>query len=97
MIPFWLHLLSIIFLVLGFTICIAIAWDETRHPQHMWIMNTVWSITALFGTFVALWAYVRYGRLATHEAMSTGKGDDEKRPFQPWSAKQQAIVALDAR
>lgn len=81
MIPFWLHVLSIIFLVLGFTICIAIAWDETRHPQHMWIMNTVWPITALFGTFVALWAYVRYGRLATHEAMSTGKGDDEKTPF----------------
>ena len=82
MIPFWLHVLSIIFLALGFTICIGIAWDETRRPQHMWIMNAVWPITALFGTFAALWGYGRYGRLATHEAMSTGKRNkDEQTPF----------------
>lgn len=31
----------------------------------MWIMNLVWPLTALFGTLLTTWAYLRYGRLAT--------------------------------
>ncbi|MBI1261232.1 MAG: DUF4396 domain-containing protein [Rhizobiales bacterium] len=66
MIPDWLHILSIAFLLLGLLCAVIIAVDEYRQPQHMWIMNLVWPVTALFGSVLWLWAYFRYGRLATH-------------------------------
>ena len=68
MIPHWLHLVSIFALVLGFIAAGVIMIDEVRHPQHMWIMNVVWPVVALFGTVLTTWAYFRYGRLATMEA-----------------------------
>ena len=67
MIPYWLHALSIAYLLLGLATIIAI--DLLRHPQHMWIMNLVWPVTALFGTVWVLWQYFAYGRLATHAKM----------------------------
>ena len=36
MIPFWLHVLSISALLVGFVCALIIAIDITRHPQHMW-------------------------------------------------------------
>ncbi len=54
MVPNWLHLLSIAVLVLGFVCARVIAVDELRHPQHMWIMNVVWPVVALFGTVLTL-------------------------------------------
>ena len=45
MIPIWLHFLAIVCLVTGLICAVWIAIDETRHPQHMWIMNLVWRIT----------------------------------------------------
>jgi len=68
MIPHWLRLVSIFALVLGFTAAGVIMIDEMRHPQHMWIMNVVWPVVALFGTVLTIWAYFRYGRLVTMEA-----------------------------
>jgi hypothetical protein len=50
MVPDWLHDLSIAYLLLGAICAAVIAYDELRHPQHMWIMNVVWPVTALFGT-----------------------------------------------
>ena len=73
MIPHWLHLVSIFALVLGFAAAGVIMIDEVRHPQHMWIMNVVWPIVALFGTMLTIWAYFRYGRLATKEAAMNAK------------------------
>jgi Domain of unknown function (DUF4396) len=67
MIPGWLHDLSIAYLLLGALGAAIISFDLTRHPQHMWIMNLVWPITALFGTGWILWQYCTYGRLATRE------------------------------
>jgi hypothetical protein len=32
------------------------------HRQHMWIMNAVWPLTALWSGPLGLWAYFRYGR-----------------------------------
>jgi hypothetical protein len=83
MIPPWLHVLSIAALALGALCALLIALDESRHPQHMWIMNVVWPITALFGTLVWLWGYFRYGRLTTHERMHTAKQAslNEQKPF----------------
>src|SRR5690242_1802105 len=66
MIPDWLHNLSIAYLSFGGACALAIAADDARHPQHMWIMNVVWPVTALFGTAWVLWQYFTYGRLATH-------------------------------
>jgi len=54
-------------LALGVVCAIIIAIDVARHPQHMWIMDVVWPVTALFGTVWIAWQYFAYGRLATHE------------------------------
>jgi hypothetical protein len=73
MIPTWFHDLSIAYLLLGGISALAIVADEIRHPQHMWIMNVVWPVTALFGTVWILWQYFSYGRLATHEKAQEAK------------------------
>ena len=80
MIPAWFHGLSIAYLVLGGACAVIIAWDEIKHPQHMWIMNIVWPVTALFGTVWILWQYFRYGRQATHETMHAMMGRHESPP-----------------
>ncbi|MDQ2762207.1 MAG: hypothetical protein M3Y22_01515 [Pseudomonadota bacterium] len=67
MIPAWLHSLSVTWLLLGAACALVICIDVARHPQHMWIMNVVWPVTALFGTVWAKWQYFAYGRLAMHE------------------------------
>ena len=69
MIPEWLHVLSIAALALGIACALELAIDVARHPQQMWIMNLVWPLTALFGTFFAVHAYFKYGRLATRGAV----------------------------
>lgn len=71
MIPGWLHALSLAYLLLGALSAAVIARDLLRHPQRMWIMNVVWPVTALFGTFWILWQYFTYGRTASHHAMQT--------------------------
>jgi hypothetical protein len=87
MVPLWLHDLSIGMLSLGALCALSIAIDEVKHPQHMWVMNLVWPITALFGTAWVLWQYFRYGRLATsekaHAAMQRHEDPPNKRltPF----------------
>ena len=63
--PIWLHDLSIVSLVLGALCALIIVADLFRRPQHMWIMNVVWPVTALFGTFWVLWQYFAFGRLAS--------------------------------
>lgn len=65
MIPAWFHEISIAVLLLGGLCAAVIAVDELRDPQHMWIMNVVWPVTAVFGTVWILWQYLAYGRLAT--------------------------------
>lgn len=73
MFPQWLHLLSILCLLLGVACTAILAVDVWRTPQHMAVMNVVWPVTALFGTVFVVWAYYRYGRLASaaaaHHAM----------------------------
>jgi hypothetical protein len=82
MIPSWLHVLSIAFLVLGAACAVVIAADVVRHPQRMAIMDVVWPVTALFGTAATAWMYFRYGRLAAKQpepaAHDDGKDEDGK-------------------
>ncbi len=62
--PEWLHVLAIVFLLLGFSNAIVLAVDVVRNPQHMGIMNIVWPVTALFGTVAVLWFYFNHARAA---------------------------------
>ena len=85
--PGWFHVLSIASLLLAGSCFLLIAFDLLRHPQHMWIMNVVWPVTALFGSVWIVWQYLRYGRLAerrlAHEARQKGEDPPNKRltPF----------------
>jgi hypothetical protein len=77
--PAWLHLLSIVALLVGGSCALVIAVDETRRPQHMWIMSLVWPLTALFGGLLWLWLYWRHGRaMAGHE-----KDGHQQQPSMP--------------
>ncbi len=78
--PAWLHYLSIGSAVLGVLCAVTIAIDVARHPQHMWIMDVVWPVTALFGTVWVLWQYFTYGRLATRERAQRAKQEDKEPP-----------------
>jgi hypothetical protein len=89
MVPDWLHLVSILALLLGLAVAVWIAWDEWHRPQHMWIMNIVWPVTALFGTVFTFWAYRHYGRMATRQQMLRARSGLAK-PVQeatPFAAK----------
>jgi hypothetical protein len=80
MVPHWLHILSIAALLLGFFCALLIAIDVTKHHQHMFIMNIVWPVTALFAGPLALWGYFKYGRLATHEMAKPAMENNEPPP-----------------
>ncbi len=80
MFPLWLHALSIAALALGALSAVSIAADLLRHPQHMWIMDVVWPVVALFAGPLALWLYFRYGRIASAEAMRAAMDRDEDPP-----------------
>jgi len=60
--PDWLHTLAIASLIAGALCAFAIALDELRFPQKMWIMTLVWPITALFGSVIWLGFYYGFGR-----------------------------------
>ena len=85
--PEWFQALSIASLSLAGLCFLIIAFDLSKHPQHMWIMNVVWPVTALFGSVWILWQYFRYGRLAerrlAREAKQKGEDPPNKRltPF----------------
>lgn len=54
--------LSFFFVASGIAIAIYILIDVYRNPQSMKIMNVVWVLTALWGSYLALWAYLKFGR-----------------------------------
>jgi len=89
-IPDWLYYLSTASLVLAGVVAVVILIDVLRHPQHMWIMNIVWPVTALFGSLLAAWGYFKYGRLATDVRAEAAMERDEKMPHKedtPFPAK----------
>lgn len=72
--PEWLTILAITSLVLAGVCALVIVIDIVYgHRQHMWIMNIVWPVTALYSGPLGLWAYYTVGRLSTHRAMQEAR------------------------
>lgn len=82
MIPEWLHTLATSAILSGLVCALIIILHLLRRPQHMWIMNLVWPITALYSGPLALWFYFRYGALNSHAAMKRAKEKGEEPPAQ---------------
>jgi hypothetical protein len=78
MIP--LHAVALAFLILGAARAVLIAFDAVFRPQHMWIMNAVWPLTALYATLIAVWGYLRYGRLTTRDNAERAMRRGEEMP-----------------
>ncbi len=57
-----LNLIAVFCVCSGIGIAIAIAYDLRTHKQSMKIMNAVWILTGLWGSYLALWAYNKFGR-----------------------------------
>lgn len=64
-----LNFLAVFLVCSGIGIAVHIAIDLTRRPQSMKIMNAVWILTALWGSYLALWAYNKFGKSAPTEEM----------------------------
>lgn len=71
--PHWLDTLAVISLAVAFFCSFIIILDLFGRPQHMWIMNVVWPVTALYFGPLALLAYFNWGRLSSHHAMMQAK------------------------
>ena len=69
--PEWLHVLAIASLAAGAVCALVVAVDVLRYPQHTWIMNIVWPVTALFGVVLCTWFYFRHGRQTQGKKMGT--------------------------
>jgi len=70
MVPAWLTVLAAVSLLLAGLCALVIVFDMLRgNRQHMWIMNIVWPVTALYAGPLALWAYFTAGRQSTRRAM----------------------------
>jgi hypothetical protein len=69
-VPEWLTVLATVSLVLaGLSALVMVIDIASGHRQHMWIMNVVWPLTALYSGPLGLWAYFAVGRRSTHRAM----------------------------
>jgi hypothetical protein len=90
--PAWLLDLAWISLALGGVSALLIIIDELQEPQHMWIMNVVWPVTALYSSVIALWAYYRFGRLSTKRRVIEAKQHGQENPGKKKAAP--AIYAL---
>ncbi|HZD41650.1 MAG TPA: DUF4396 domain-containing protein [Terriglobales bacterium] len=75
-----LHIIAVISLLVAAACALIIVVDLITHPQHMWIMNVVWPLTALYAGPLALWAYYRAGRLSSRQSVEQAKKRDEKMP-----------------
>lgn len=79
--PEWLHSLAVVSLSVAAVCVLIIVVDILRgNKQHMWIMNLVWPITALYGSVFALYFYFTVGRLSTHRAMKEAKDGGQTPP-----------------
>jgi len=57
--------ISLFFICSGFVIALIIANDLVQNKQSMKIMNIVWVLTGLWASYLALWAYFKFGMEST--------------------------------
>lgn len=57
--------ISLFFICSGFVIALIIANDLVQNRQSMKIMNIVWVLTGLWASYLALWAYFKFGMEST--------------------------------
>lgn len=57
-----LSLVSMFFICSGIVIALIIENDMRHHKQSMKIMHVVWLLTGLWASYLALWAYFKFGR-----------------------------------
>jgi hypothetical protein len=70
----WLHTLAIVSPALAGASFVAIVLDLLGgHAQQMWIMNVVWPVTALYFGPLAVYAYFRWGRRSSQQAVKQAK------------------------
>lgn len=74
--PALFHIVSLASLGIAVACACAILIDEVRRPQKMAVMAWVWPLTALFGSFVWLAFYWRFGR-GSPRAGNVGDGARE--------------------
>lgn len=88
MTPSWLHILSIVSLIACGICALLIAMHELRKPQHMWIMNIVWPVTALYAGPLAVWLYFAHARStkAMYQSGNEGHGHAQKQKPPPFIA-----------
>lgn len=67
-----LNLIAVFLVCSGIGIAVHIAIDLTHRPQSMKIMNAVWILTALWGSYLALWAYNKFGQAASMKEENAG-------------------------
>ncbi|WP_455587026.1 DUF4396 domain-containing protein [Bacteroides sp.] len=72
------NLIAVFFVCSGIGIAVHIAYDLTSHKQSMKIMNIVWILTALWGSYLALWAYNKFGQGKANMDMPKNKDMDMK-------------------
>ncbi|MEO8038929.1 MAG: DUF4396 domain-containing protein [Betaproteobacteria bacterium] len=82
--PEWLTPLAWVAVIAAVVSALVIVGDVLNgHRQHMWIMNVVWPLTALYAGPFAVLAYFKVGRRSTQAAMQaresadSGPGSDE--------------------
>lgn len=79
--PGWLHWLAAVSVASGLSAAVVIVIDLVRgHRQHMWIMNVVWPVTALWSGPLGLWAYFTYGRAGDEPSFQAARAHDEPPP-----------------
>ena len=67
-----LNLIAVFLVCSGIGIAVHIAIDLIHRPQSMKIMNAVWILSALWGSYLALWAYNKFGRSSPMKAEDDG-------------------------
>ena len=83
--PAWLQIVAAISLVSAGISAVVIVIDLLRgHTQHMWIMNLVWPITALYFGPLALVAYFLWGRSNGHHQVIKGHGHEHPHEMKPF-------------
>jgi hypothetical protein len=81
MIPASIYTVAIISLLVALACALMITIDLIAgHKQHMWIMNIVWPITALYSGPLGLWAYSRMGRVSSAANVEHAKRERRGNP-----------------